>query len=257
MLIVWLHPEGWKAGTFAALEWTRSGSFARRSGGQTRGVPSEFSFLSRTLARRTQPALWSGDCGPEVEKPIPQVAAGLAARGGPPREAVPRKFSRSGRQRCNRGRRRTGSRDTRYSPRFGFNSPGRRTRTAQLPEPRSSTVGANFFTLRVLSRVGGDVGGAPAQGVRGDLRPLSPGAGTSCTGAGITRPAGRVAARAPSLWAGRRARESLGFGNWMQSPSAFPGGRRFRQKKTRLLFQACENFAGPSRSRVAGSKARL
>ena len=96
----------------------------------------------------------------------------------------------------------------------------------------------------------------PCVGRRGDLRALSPGAGTSCTRAGITCPRGRVAARAPS-WAGARPGK---FGVWETdpNPSAFPGGRRsFRQKKTWVsLFQACENFVD-HHARVAGFKARL
>lgn len=139
--------------------------------------------------------------------------------------------------------------------RFGFNSPGRRTRTAQPSQARpDSTVGAN--SLLSGSRVGwGRPLASPCAGGGGDLRPLSPGAGTSCTGAGITCPRGRVAARAPS-WAGARPRK---FGVWETDakPLRLPGGRRFRQKKTWVsLFQACENFAD-HHARVAGSKARL
>lgn len=68
--------EGWKGwGTFSPpLSGLDLGAFARRSGGQMRRrVPSGV-FFSREPSRAHWPALWSGDCGPEVEKLIPQVA---------------------------------------------------------------------------------------------------------------------------------------------------------------------------------------
>ena len=189
------------------------------------------------------------------EAPSPQVAEAWRLGEDLPREAVPRKFSEA------EATVQPGPPPHRIPGHSLFTLAGSastRPGAAHGPRsrlsPRSSTVGAN--SLLSGSRVGwGRRWRAPAQGgevtsdrCRPAPAPPAPGLVSPARGGAWLR--GRLPGRV-------RARESLGFGKLMQSPSAFPGGRRFRQKKTWVsLFQACENFAD-HHARVAGSKARL
>ena len=150
--------EGWDI--LAAPEWSRSGSFGRRRGAQTRGAfLRSFLFLENPRAR-AQPALWSGDCGPEVEKlHPPSVAEAWRLGEDLPREAVPRKFSEA-EATVPPGpppRRIPG-----HSP-FTFagsasTCPGAAHRPGSRLSPRSSTVGAT------LSSPGPESGGGDTDG---------------------------------------------------------------------------------------------
>ena len=165
--------EGWDI--LAAPEWSRSGSFGRRRGGQTRGAfLRSFLFLENTRARaHSQPFglaiadQWWRSSIRVPPRPPPPGAEAWRLGEDLPREAVPRKFSEAEAtvQPGPPPRRIPG-----HSP-FTFagsasTCPGAAHGPGSRLSPRSSTVGATLSSPGPESG-GGDTGGSLRREERG------------------------------------------------------------------------------------------